>query len=324
MKARISILCLIFSMLLCIFTTSNNGYTAPVNQDVANAKKAEADRKTVVAKSEKPEVYVERGRIFDSMQELDNAIANYNFAIYLNPRLADAYYYRGADWLKQGKVDAAFDDFNKVLELQEKVKAPKFNAYYMRGLCYVEMGKFDLATQDFEAALPQAKDNQAKANIHQKRGAAFLSMKMFPAAKADFDTLLSLAPNNPNGHYYEGRVALEMKKYPEALKHFDMALTLDHKYTFAYFFKGRLLTFFLNNPKGGVDAFTKAIECEPDYASFYLNRGHANLRIGQVANAKKDFAKALALNPNMASHIPTDKQIAEAMKPQGSNIVTAD
>ena len=327
------ILCLvIFTLLFCVH--QNISLAAPISPqkavkqsadvDAEQAKKAEAERKAVIAKSEKPEVYVERGRIFDSRKELDNAIANYDFAIYLNPKLASAYYYRGKDLLEQRKVAAAFDYFNKVLELQLNQKNPQFNAFYMRGLCYMEMGQYQDAANDFSYALAQATDDDTKAKLYQYRGVAYLNMKMLSPANADFEMLLSFDRKNPNAYYYAGRLALAAKDYESALKNFDHTIALDPKYTFAHFFKGRVMTFALRNPKAGMESFTRAIACEPGYASFYLNRAHSYLRMGQVELAKKDFAKTVELNPNMANQIPTDKQIEEALRPKGNNIVTVD
>lgn len=290
----------------------------------AEAKKAESERRAVIARSEKPEVYVERGRIFDSRQELDNAIANYDFAIYLNPKLITAYYYRGMDLFEQRKIEAAFKDFNQVIVLNEKAKNPALRGWYMRGRCYVEMGQYDNAIKDFTIALAQTKDNKAKGQIFQHRGAAYLTLKMLPQAQTDFDALMALEPNNPNVYYYEGRVAIEKKDYPVALTNFDKAIVIDPKYTFAHFFKGRVLTFNLNRPKDGVAAFTQAANIEPGYASIYLNRAHAYVRMGEATKAKLDFAQAVKLNPNLASQVPTDAQIEAAMRPSGTNIVTGD
>ena len=324
-----------FIILMLLFGTSQPvSFAAPaspqkeskqaISSAIDQAKKAEEERKAVVAKSEKPEVYVERGRIFDSRKELDNAIANYDFAIYLNPKLASAYYYRGKDLLEQRKVAAAFDDFNKVLELQANQKTPQFNAFYMRGLCYMEMGQYQDAVNDFSYALTQATDDDTKAKLYQYRGVAYLNMKMLFPANSDFGMLLSFDRKNPNAYYYAGRLALAAKDYETALKNFDHTIALDPKYTFAHFFKGRIMTFALSKPKAGMESFTRAIACEPGYASFYLNRAHSYLRMGQVELAKKDFAKTVELNPNMANQIPTDKQIEEALRPKGNNIVTVD
>ena len=49
-----------------------------------------------------------------------------------------------------------------------------------------------------------------------------------------------------------------------------------------------------------LQAYTKAIETEPDYSDAYYSRALAYDDLGDVENAMKDYQKTIALNPNDA------------------------
>jgi tetratricopeptide (TPR) repeat protein len=64
-----------------------------------------------------PELYVLRGQITLYLYEWDRALADYNRAIELDPDYADAYYYRGVLFYTQGYREDARADFRRYLDL---------------------------------------------------------------------------------------------------------------------------------------------------------------------------------------------------------------
>lgn len=129
---------------------------------------------------ESPEAYKERGTIYKSLRLPKRAIADFNKALQLNHKYAEAYYYRGKTI---GKYEDALKDFAKAIEyspyyadvyfsmghlycrldkcdkaIEAFSKAIEINpyyplAYYNRGVVYFELGKFELAINDFSNAI---------------------------------------------------------------------------------------------------------------------------------------------------------------------------
>ena len=99
------------------------------------------------AKKEQPrlESVIERGNAFQDKGQYDQAISDFNKAIEINPRLADAFYNRGNAYFKKGQPDKAISDYNKAIELNPKLAM----AYYDRGIAYQFKGQYDQAISDF-------------------------------------------------------------------------------------------------------------------------------------------------------------------------------
>lgn len=64
-----------------------------------------------------PQLYVLRGNITLLIYEWDRVLADYNAAIALAPGYADAYFYRGVLYYTRTEYGLAVDDFTRCLEL---------------------------------------------------------------------------------------------------------------------------------------------------------------------------------------------------------------
>ena len=53
--------------------------------------------------------------------------------------------------------------------------------------------------------------------------------------------------------------------------------------------------------KEAVEALTKALSLDPEYAVAYRNRGNAYSKLGNYQEAITDYGRALALDPNVAA-----------------------
>jgi tetratricopeptide (TPR) repeat protein len=93
--------------------------------------------------------YLDIGVALYQKGRLDQAIAEFNKAIELNPRDAEAYNYRGSAYLKKGQIDRAISDYDQVLRLK-----PRYAEVYTdRGVAYGAKGQYDGALADFNRAL---------------------------------------------------------------------------------------------------------------------------------------------------------------------------
>jgi tetratricopeptide (TPR) repeat protein len=85
------------------------------------------------------EYYSNRGTAHFKKGEYDQAISDFNRALEINPRFADAYYNRGYAYGSKGQYDEAIADYSRVIEL-----SPRFaDAYYSRGFAYLNIGQHD-------------------------------------------------------------------------------------------------------------------------------------------------------------------------------------
>jgi len=90
------------------------------------------------------------GLSYFEKRQWDKAIAEYNEAIELDPRYADAYFNRGNANFNKGQYDQAIADFTEAIEINPMLA----EAYTNRGLAFAQgKGQFDQAISDFNMAI---------------------------------------------------------------------------------------------------------------------------------------------------------------------------
>jgi tetratricopeptide (TPR) repeat protein len=93
--------------------------------------------------------YVNRGHIRRHKEEYDQAIADFNEANRLEPNSADPLYGRGLTWLRMQRYDQAIADFSEVMRLMPEFASP----YVGRGRARKAKQEYDRALADFDEAI---------------------------------------------------------------------------------------------------------------------------------------------------------------------------
>jgi tetratricopeptide (TPR) repeat protein len=84
-----------------------------------------------------------------SRGEVHKALADYNAAIHLDPRFADAYVGRGSIWYEKGEFDKAIADYTRGLRLDPKIA----HAFYFRALVWEDKREYGKALDDYTEAI---------------------------------------------------------------------------------------------------------------------------------------------------------------------------
>jgi lipoprotein NlpI len=87
-----------------------------------------------------------RGRQLEAADKYADAVAEYGKAIALDPKLAEAYQFRGMGHFKMGKIAESIADFDKYIELVPKAKV----SHWQRGISYYYAGRFEDGKKQFE------------------------------------------------------------------------------------------------------------------------------------------------------------------------------
>lgn len=133
------------------------------------------------------------------------------------------------------------------------------SAYYGRGTAYAKQRKYTQAVVDYNKAI---KLNFSNAHIYHNRGNAYKGQGNFTQAILDYNKAIELNPKDAYLSYHNrGKVYVIQEKYVQAL-----------------------------------DDFTKSIDLNPNYANAYEFRGIVYKLLGNIQQAKTDFAKAKELS----------------------------
>jgi tetratricopeptide (TPR) repeat protein len=139
-----------------------------------------------------------RGVAYHQSGDYDLAIADFNEAIRIYPRLAKAYYNRGIVDHAKGDLDKAIADFSDAIRLDPRYVLPFNN----RGLVYDAKGDYDRAIADFNEALRLDPKYIFALN---NRGLAYEVKTDYDRAIADFSEAIRLDPKYLDAFYNRSR-----------------------------------------------------------------------------------------------------------------------
>ncbi|KKQ79541.1 MAG: hypothetical protein UT02_C0032G0003 [Parcubacteria group bacterium GW2011_GWC2_38_7] len=94
-------------------------------------------------------IYINKGIGYAKQGEYDQAILNFNKALEINPKHAEAYINRGNAYFFKGQHNEAIKDFNKAIEIEPG----NAEAYISRGNIYSAKSEYDEAIADLNRAL---------------------------------------------------------------------------------------------------------------------------------------------------------------------------
>jgi tetratricopeptide (TPR) repeat protein len=138
--------------------------------------------------------HLRRGIAKFSQGDIEGAISNYEKAIEMNPRFAEAFFNRGKARRAKGDLNGAIADFEACVEMDPRLAENNrdiASAYYNRGFIRTNGLEVYDALSDFDAAI---RFNPNHVEAHIKRGEAHLILGQFRKAIADFDSSLEMKP----------------------------------------------------------------------------------------------------------------------------------
>jgi tetratricopeptide (TPR) repeat protein len=165
----------------------------------------------------------------------DNAMADYNAALKVQPDFADAFDNRAWIDMTRGNYDAALQDLNKAIDLLPSASAGI--ARYYRGYALFKLNSYPQALADLNEAQRLQPDN---GDIYLARGDVEQALENYDAALRDFDEFSKRAPKDARGPVSRGSVLEAMSRSPEALTAFESALALEPGNTYAIGERDRL------------------------------------------------------------------------------------
>jgi Tfp pilus assembly protein PilF len=126
----------------------------------------------------------------------------------------------------------------------------------------------------------------------------------FTAAKSSFEMALKIDGTNKFAWYNLGVLAQQRHQLAEAAKDYDRALSSDPRYTPAMYNKAILVE--AKNQDLAIALYQQILTVDAKASTTYVRLGLLQLRKGDEAAARTNFATAVKLDPRLGNEIPAD------------------
>jgi tetratricopeptide (TPR) repeat protein len=154
-------------------------------------------------------IYNNQGISYRNLKRYEQAIANFNEALKLDPNYALAYAGRGNGYWRFGRYQEALQDYDRAITLDPKLAW----AYAGRGETYRLLKEYRQAIQDYNRTLEL---NQDYIWVYVRRGRCYFSLKEYQQAIEDFDHALALDPKEGSDYLQRGLAYLCLRNVSQA------------------------------------------------------------------------------------------------------------
>jgi tetratricopeptide (TPR) repeat protein len=176
--------------------------------------------------------WFEKGSSF-GVTNTEGAIEAFTKAIELNPKMAEAYIFRGFSYVGLLKFREGLNDSNKAIELMEKLplKEGIFFAYAIRAFGYAGIGNYKQAIDDSNRAIRLCpySDGPLLSFAYLSRGFSYDMSGKYQNAITDFDKALSSDPESAMAavvYQYRGHAYFTMGKFSQAIDDYNAHIKL--------------------------------------------------------------------------------------------------
>ncbi|HKW35177.1 MAG TPA: tetratricopeptide repeat protein [Candidatus Acidoferrum sp.] len=163
--------------------------------------------------------HLERGVQLEQVGRTDDAVAETEKALELDPSLAKAHLNLLILYAKEGMGKQAEEHYKALVALDPN-QFP--DAYYNYGVLLVEEGKFDEAEKNFRKALAIAPSNDA---AHNNLGYLLERQGKLEEAAIEYKKAIEANPSSRKAHFKLGRILVNQQHYAEAIEQLQQTLT---------------------------------------------------------------------------------------------------
>lgn len=219
-----------------------------------------------------------------------------------NPKYTRSYILLGSIEEKRGNIKKALKHFEKAINLEPKNVSLKIKY----GELLVKNKKYDKAMEICKALLEndQIAKNPENVDVKSKIGIILTEINQDEEALEVLQEVLAVNDSDAVVWNYLGVILYRKNEYHKAMEAYSRSIELDPKFALAYNNQGTLyLTIALKNRDkvtltNAINSFNRAIKNDSQLASAYNGRGSAYRFSNRIADAIKDWKRALKIKPD--------------------------
>ncbi|MEI8203209.1 MAG: tetratricopeptide repeat protein [Bacteroidota bacterium] len=170
--------------------------------------------------------YIGRANAYYDLNEIENAITDFNKVVILYPDSFNGYFQRGIFYKNIGKKDSAIADFIMAVKF-DKIYDKKADPYFFLIPLLFEKGSNEDAVKYLTLAI---KKYPKSAEYYSKRGAIFYTLKRFNESINDLTKAIEIDSKDNMNYMIRALVYLELKQNDKACIDLHKAQSLNNKY----------------------------------------------------------------------------------------------
>jgi tetratricopeptide (TPR) repeat protein len=229
------------------------------------------------------------GEALATRGQFDEAIAQFQQALEIQPDIVAAHNNLGALLGRRGRFDEAVAHYRKALEIKPDVAA----AHYNLGNALAARGQFDEAIADFQQAL---QIQPGSAEVHNNLANVLLARGNLDEAVTHYRKALEIEPGIALAHYNLGNVLATRGQFDEAIAQLDQALEIQPDIAAAHNNLGHILA-----GRGQLDEaiahYHKALQIQPGHVNAQRNLAAALSEREELLKSLAERREALRLRP---------------------------
>ena len=193
---------------------------------------------------------------------IDEAVTQYETALFLQPDYADAHNNLGVALVQKGRIVEARKHFERAVVLNPDYA----DALNNLGNSLAAQGKVEGAVAHFERARAL---NPGLVNAHNNLGVALVKLGRIDDAVAHYKRVLAIHPDNAEAHHNLANQLKVQGKFDEALAHYDRAIAVSPPYAEAHFCRTEIKTYQAGDAElDALEALARRQDLPPDQAPF--------------------------------------------------------
>ncbi|MEG1606802.1 MAG: tetratricopeptide repeat protein [Mucinivorans sp.] len=202
------------------------------------------------------------------------------------------FYYRGRDFIVEGKYIQAIESLNILLRTESK----DYEGYFLRGVAKYNLDDLSGALSDFSKAIDE---QPVYTQAYQYRAITRSRMGLYTEALEDFAQAIEMRPNNSSTYYSRGITYFLNQQFKKSKEDFSRFLKIEPRQVEGYINRGTS-SLYMHDTIAAITDYNSAIRVNPYWADGYMRRGLLSLARAEYDAGERDLDEAIRLDSTMA------------------------
>lgn len=248
------------------------------------------------------DVYLKKMTDYDKMNEFQKSSSDMPDGFVYNHDLAVPYYGHGAALQGLGKPDEALADLEKAIAIDPKYA----DAFCERGVALIAKGSKEKGCMDLRKAkvLGNAKAKDLyEANACKGMSGTFITSgdtkfeaKDYAGALADYTSAIQLNSDSIGPYLKRAQCNVQLKKYDKAIADYDKAFKIKQDTVKILYLRG-VAYIAASNFKLAFADLSNVVKKDPNNYDAYIQRGAACEGMENMRSAMYDYSEAIRIKP---------------------------